>query len=107
MPIVNGGYLGIGLGSAGKESGAKITEVSPDSAAAKAGLKKDDIVIALDGKAITDADALITAVTSLKPGVTVTLHVKRDDKEMDVKATLGKRGRAANAAIFRIPSAAS
>src|SRR3954452_10785884 len=50
-----------------------------------------DIITEVDGKAVNTSDDLASAVEGKKPGDTVTLHVRRGDKERDVKVKLGKR----------------
>src|SRR5262249_50912345 len=60
------GYLGIGL--ADVKGAVQIGTVAPDTAAAKAGLKPNDLVLSLGGKAVKDADSFIEAVGRLKPG---------------------------------------
>ncbi|TDF63531.1 RIP metalloprotease RseP [Cupriavidus sp. L7L] len=64
-----------------------ITEVVPDSAAERAGLKKGDRIVAWQGTPMTQASALIKAVRS-QPGQTVTLGIERDGKRLDVPVTL-------------------
>jgi len=83
------GYLGIALGTTA--DGIKIEQVMPDSAAAKAGLKANDAVLSLGGKAFKDVQELIDAVGSNKPGDVITLKIKRGSEEKEIKATLGKR----------------
>jgi serine protease Do len=73
------------------ESGVKISEVMPDTAAAKAGLKANDVVLSLGGKAVKDVSNFIESVGEHKPGDEVTLRIKRGDAEKEIKATLGKR----------------
>jgi serine protease Do len=75
------------LGTTARQ-GALITEVTPDSPGAKAGLKPGDLVVAVDGKPINDAQDLRNA-QGLKPlGTTLTLDVERGSKHLQVKATL-------------------
>src|SRR5262245_15950743 len=83
-----GGYLGIGLAD---EEVAKVGEVMPRTAAAKAGLKVGDVVLTIGGKKVPDPETLVDMVGRHKPGETITLKVKRGDKELELKATLGKR----------------
>ena len=85
----SGGFLGISLGSA--DHGAKIEEVVPGSAAEKAGLKAEDVIVSVGGDAITDSEALLALLQGHKPGENVKIRVKRGDEELEVKATLGKR----------------
>jgi serine protease Do len=88
----NPGFLGVQLATASdKSKGAKITEVTPKSAAAKAGLQVNDVVIAVGDKTIADLEAMIDTIQRFHPGEAVTIRVKRDDKEVEIKATLDKR----------------
>ena len=91
LPPVNSssGYLGVQLEAADK--GAKITVVMPKSAAEKAGIKVNDVVIAIGDKTIPDHEAMIDAIQRYKPGESVVLRVMREGKEVEVKATLDKR----------------
>ncbi|MBS0431857.1 MAG: Do family serine endopeptidase [Proteobacteria bacterium] len=68
--------------------GALITEVTPDSPAARAGMKPGDLVVADDGKPIDDAQDLRNA-QGLKPlGSTLALDVVRDGKHVPISAKL-------------------
>ncbi len=68
--------------------GALITEVAPNSPAARVGLRPGDVVVAADGKPVDDAQDLRNA-QGLKPlGSTLTLDVLRDGKSMQVSAKL-------------------
>jgi len=70
------------------DKGALITEVTPNSPAARAGLRTGDLVVAADGKPIDDAQDLRN-VQGLKPlGSTLSLDVLRDGRHMQVSAKL-------------------
>jgi serine protease Do len=84
------GYLGIILSDA-PDTGVKIGRVMPGTGADKAGLKANDTILMIAGKAIKDGDALFAALGRFKPGDVVNVRVKRGDQEVEVKATLGKR----------------
>ena len=71
-----------------KPEGALVAQVTPGSAAAKAGLKPGDIVLALNGQPMTNPDALVVGIRSLDVGDTVTLKVRRGSEELDVKMVL-------------------
>jgi serine protease Do len=86
----SGGFLGVELADVA-EIGARISGVSPNSPAAKAGLKVDDLILAIAGQAIQDVESLQNAMQHHKPGENVTVHVKRGNQEMDLKATLDRR----------------
>jgi serine protease Do len=72
----------------GVKSGVLVANVSPDSPAAKAGLKAGDVITAVNGKAITTPRELVTALPAAAASQDVTLTLVRDKKEMTVKATL-------------------
>jgi len=69
--------------------GALISDISPDSPAAKAGLKSGDVVLELNGRPVTDSRRLKFAVAAMAPGSEVKLHILRGDKPEDVTAKIG------------------
>ncbi len=71
-------------------SGAEVNEVSPGSAAVKAGIKVKDIIQTVEGKKITSPEDLVAAIRAQKPGDTVTLELLRDGNPMKLQATLGE-----------------
>jgi|SRR5215217_1408211 len=71
--------------------GAILTQVNPGSPAAKAGLKSDDVVTAIDGQPVTSSGQLTRTVALKRPGSTSTLTVFREGKKQDVKVMLGTR----------------
>jgi len=85
------GYLGIQMEDNEGADGVKIVVVSAKSPAEKAGLKVDDIIIAVNGKETLDRETLGATIGRNKPGETVTLRFRRDGKEDEAKATLEKR----------------
>lgn len=86
------GYLGIGLGDRRDGgSGAVITEVQADSPADKAGLKVNDVVVAINGRTVTGQGALIAAIRDSAPGDKVTITVDRDGSKKELVATLTTR----------------
>lgn len=84
------GGLGVMLGHEEGEKGFKITSVNGGSAAEKAGIKADDIVLKLDGKEVGEVGDFVMAIRAHKPGDKITLTIKRGDKEMEIKVTLGE-----------------
>ncbi|MCU0379679.1 MAG: PDZ domain-containing protein [Chitinophagaceae bacterium] len=71
--------------------GALITEVSPESAAAKAGLKKGDIITAVGGKAVVGPETLVELIRARKPDEEVEIGYLRDKKKKTLKVKLGKQ----------------
>lgn len=69
--------------------GVQVREVLSDSPAAKAGFKDGDVITKVNGKAVTDVTEFLRAVGSKKPGDKLAVEVRRDGKDMTLKATLG------------------
>lgn len=88
-PGANSGYLGVMLQPS--EDGAKISEIVPKSPADKAGLKVNDVVLAVEGKKILDTESLVNVIQSYKPGDTIAVKLLRNEQQMELKATLDKR----------------
>jgi serine protease Do len=73
-----------------KESrGAVISEVSPDSPAEKAGLKPEDVVVAVDDRPVQNNNDLSRYIASKPPGASVKLQLIREGAEKAVSVTLG------------------
>ncbi len=98
---VSRGYLGVGmqpmttslteaLGLA-RPGGAIITDVAPESPAARAGVKKGDVILGMNGRVIRDFDRLRLYIAEARPGATVELRVHRDGHEQTLQATLAAR----------------
>jgi Do/DeqQ family serine protease len=75
----------LGLANAG---GAIVSNVSPGSAAERAGVQRGDVIRSLNGQAVTDTNALRNRVAALTPGSTATLVIARDGSERSVAVTL-------------------
>jgi putative serine protease PepD len=84
-------YLGVGLGDPTTGRGALIPEVASGGPAARAGIRVGDVVVEMDGQAVSDADALVARIRDHQPGDKVTLKVVRDGRERSVTVTLGER----------------
>jgi predicted metalloprotease with PDZ domain len=54
-----------------------IKNIAPGSPAESAGLDKDDIIVALDGRAVSSTDDVEALIAAYKPGVTVRVLVQR------------------------------
>ena len=73
-----------------QERGAVVTQVAPNSPAAKAGLKTGDVVVKVDGNAVTNASDLRNTVGLMRIGQTVTLDILRDGKPVRIEARIEK-----------------
>jgi Do/DeqQ family serine protease len=68
--------------------GAIVTQVVPQSAASKAGIKEGDVITALEGAPVRTSAQLRNAIGLKQPGTTVHLTILRDTMERTLIATL-------------------
>ncbi len=68
--------------------GALVSQVEPGGAAARAGIKERDVILAVNGAPIARAEELPRRVARNQPGSVVELTVVRDKQRREVKATL-------------------
>jgi serine protease Do len=71
--------------------GVLVPDVSADSAAAKAGLKAGDVIVAFDGQPVEKAAEFQRRVAMKKPGSEVGITVLRDGKKQTLTAKLEER----------------
>jgi S1-C subfamily serine protease len=79
----------------GQRTALKVTRVTPDSPAAKAGIEQGDILVAANGAAITGAEVLATALRKSGPSLTLTVRDVRTGRETDVQVAFGDATRPA------------
>ena len=87
QPITPDLAASIGLKEA---RGVIVSQVQPGSAAEKAGLRQGDVITALNGQTVNESNVLRNTVASTPPGTEVTLSLRRDDREQQVRVTLGE-----------------
>jgi serine protease Do len=100
-----GSHLGVNLSDLGRddrtrlkltdERGALVKEVQPDTPAAKAGLKADDVIVRFDGEAVRSVAQLSRLVRETPAGRPVTIEVSRGGAMQRLTATL-EEGRGFN-----------
>jgi S1-C subfamily serine protease len=76
--------------------GALVSSVAPDSPAERAGVKRGDVVLALNGTPVSDGNSLRNEVARTKPGSTVKLTVRRNGADETLSVTLGELTRTAS-----------
>ena len=69
--------------------GALVGDVTPGSPAERSGLEKGDIIVALNGKPITDSNQLRMRIAMMAPGTTANLIVWRGGSQHEVAVKLG------------------
>lgn len=94
------GYMGVTLREVDPDlqesmrigpNGALIEDVADNSPAARAGLKPYDVIVALDGRPVTNNNELIGDVATMKPGTGARLRVLRDGAAHDMVVKLAER----------------
>ncbi len=71
-----------------ERSGVLVSNVRQGSAAEKAGVKRGDIITAINSEKIDDSNVLRNKVAGTLPGTEIKLTVVRDGKQLDLTATL-------------------
>ena len=88
------GLLGAGVGDASSvvdasHAGGLITEVQPDSAAEKAGLRAGDVITSVGGISAADGTSVSALVRMHEAGEDVAIVYSRDGQQRETVATLG------------------
>ena len=71
--------------------GLRVDKVESGTPAHKAGLRRGDLIVSIDGHALATPGKLTTYVSSKAPGTGVTLELIRDGKPLTQQITLGER----------------
>ena len=87
--VGNDGILGVRLRDS--ERGAAVSDVIPNTAAEEAGMTRGDIVLRVGDESIESSDEFVQIISSHLPGDTVKFSIQRDEAELAVEATLGRR----------------
>ena len=83
------GYLGASVETSSRPRGLRIRQVYANTAAARAKLKKGDIILKMNGSTVTSNSALIGRLSKTKPGQKATLLVSSGGKTKTVQIQLG------------------
>ena len=99
--VVRRGLLGVTILSVTSEManeyelsearGALVSGINPDSAAERAGVEVNDVILSVNGEEVDDAGALKNSIGLLRVGEEVTLQVIRAGKAKTLTARLGER----------------
>lgn len=98
---VTRGYLGISvepinpdvaetLGLKKESKAVVVTQVTPTSPAEKAGIRRSDVILSIEGKPVTSVQDLRLLVAQISPETEIAIKLVRDSSERTVKAKLGK-----------------
>lgn len=92
------GFLGVSvspleddeLQELGVKHGVRVEAVEKESAAGKAGILEDDVILAVEGEKVRSPQGLTEIIRDLAPGTAVKIAIQRQGKAHEVKAVLGK-----------------
>lgn len=87
QPVTDDIAVNLGLSSA---RGVIVSQVQNGSAAERAGMQRGDVILALNGNAVSDPNVFRNDVAGTPPGRTVTLRIWRGGNEQELRATLGE-----------------
>lgn len=73
--------------------GALVSDTDKGGPAEKAGIKRGDIIIELEGKKITDITQLPRMVARMEAGKEINIKIVRDNETKEITAVIGKMGK--------------
>jgi serine protease Do len=77
----------------GVKQGVPITNVRPDSPAAKAGLQSEDTIVAVNGKPVKSGDELVNIISATRPGNKINLTFVRNGQQKETAVTVADRAK--------------
>lgn len=83
------GWLGVSVDD--RTGGVLIATEDPNGPAARAGMRRGDVVLAVNGERIESSRGLIRAVAGVTPGNSVRVTVRRQGHEFEIPVTVGRR----------------
>jgi S1-C subfamily serine protease len=87
LPVAEGALIGPGTDA----NGGTLPAIAPGSPADTAGMKSGDIITGIEDKTIDAEHPLDAVLAEFAPGQTITVHLLRDGKTLDLQVTLGTR----------------
>lgn len=83
--------LGLSVQDTDDGKGVKVLEVDAESNAAKAGLKENDIITEIDGKAVNGADEVAKIVRESKDKISLMLKLQRSGKTQNIELKIPRK----------------
>ena len=87
----NGPKLGLSVQDSDDGKGVKVIDVDDEGNAEKAGIKEDDIITEVDGKAVNGADEIAKVIKESKDKISVNLKLQRDGKPMNITVKIPRK----------------
>ena len=89
--VAGGGWLGIAVDDTVVTGRLVVVEVAPDGPAARAGVRPQDMLLAINGNQLHNGDEMAAALAAITPGQQVKMAVGRDNRVEDVVAQASAR----------------
>jgi serine protease Do len=86
-----GPKLGLSIQDTEDGKGVKVLEVDEDGNGAKAGIKEDDIITEVDGKAVNSADEIAKIVRESREKISVKMKLLRNGKNETVEVKIPRK----------------
>jgi serine protease DegQ len=74
-----------------RADGVVVNGVLRNAPAGKAGMEPGDILLSINGSAVTDSRAMLNQIAQLEPGTNAAVRVLREAREIDLSITVGER----------------
>jgi serine protease Do len=98
---VSRGYIGVSLRDVDPDlqrslglttsDGALVQDVTSGSPGARAGIRPYDLIVAVDGKAVSGNDQLIEMIAARQPGTVASLQILRENHPVNIPVKLAER----------------
>ncbi|HWR32784.1 MAG TPA: PDZ domain-containing protein [Chitinophagaceae bacterium] len=86
-----GPKLGISVQDTDDGKGVKVIEVDDESNAEKAGIKEEDVITEVDGKAVNSADEIAKIIRESKEKISVMIKLQRGGKTQNIEVKMPRR----------------
>ena len=83
--------LGLSVQDTDDGKGVKVIEVDDESSAAKAGIKEEDIITEVDGKAVKNTDDMVKVIKESKEKISVMIKLLRSGKIQNIEVKMPRR----------------
>ncbi len=86
-----GPKLGLSVQDTDDGKGVKVIEVDDESNAEKAGVKEDDVITEVDGKAVNGADEMAKIIRESKDKISVMIKLQRGGKTQNIEVKMPRK----------------
>lgn len=92
----NGPKLGLSVQDSEDGKGVKVIDIDDEGNAAKNGIKEDDVITEIDGKAVNSADEVAKIVRESREKISINVKLLRDGKPQSIDLKMPRKLKTAN-----------